>query len=192
MQTDPSLAAFQAYIERLREWLTKYPVGPVKGAGFLASIDDVAPDLGALQARFTVADRQEMAHDALLHARGDMARMASAYGITTHELDLLLKHDPVVLQTAQHIEKQLQDDPAAATRLRARNHLDAMMQSIADVVASQGTEPRDRVNAFKALAAVANVDADKTKQPQVGNAVQIYFGTLTPTGARAATVLEAQ
>lgn len=182
---------YAEYCAKLTEFIRSRPPAPYIETG-LACVADVVPNLGALQARFDVVSRQDMAFDAALNARGDLDRMAQAYGIGRDELDLLLAHDPVIKQTTEHILKQVAEDPAAATRLRARAHLDTLLEDMSSVAASKGNDPKDRIAAFKALATVANVDADsKGKTPVAGTSVTVNFGVLTPAGMRSATVIGA-
>jgi hypothetical protein len=186
-----TVPAFAGYCERLAEFLKPRLAAIPRDTG-LACVDDVVPNLGRLQAQFDVVTRQEIAFDAALNAKGDLNRMAQAYGIQRDELDILLQHDPVVQQSTAHILKQVAEDPAAATRLRARGHLDTLLGDMAIVAASKGNDAKDRIAAFKALASVANVEADaKAKTPVHGAKVTVNFGVLTPAGMRSATVIEA-
>lgn len=168
--------------ELFAKYLHEKGLIPHRPSTALAAVGGPDDKLAKLQAKLTPKDRGELARDWVLRADGDKRSLASVYEVSIDELELLLEKDPVILATVAHLQQELQNDPIAVMRINARDLVTMSMTKMATIISSASSDDKDKIQAFKQLVDLADVESQTGKHAKAGTTVMVNFGSLTPTG----------
>lgn len=145
-----------------------------------------APELTRVQRE----DIPELAEAMVLYGEQHLPLALKAYSITAEQFEQHVVTSPVYAAAAALAKAQLAEDPHLGMRKKAKEMLDGHLETLS-YSAANADEHKDRINAIKVLAEIADVGPKKQKVEQErGPAININFGATL--GAALSTTIEAR
>jgi hypothetical protein len=122
-------------------------------------------------------DIPEIAEAIVLYGNSAIPRILTTYKITQAQLDAHVLTSPIYVAAAALTKVQLEEDPHLSLRLEAKKYLEINGLVTLNTVATSAEDPKDRINAIKLIADIADIGPRKQKADDgKGMAVNINFG----------------
>lgn len=121
-----------------------------------------------------------LAMDLVLYGQEDLPGVMRAYGLDEFDLEELLSKDELLRQQMKRLRKQVEADPKAILRMKATSAVESNIPKLNLVVANADEETKDRINAMRLLAELADALPKSARDGgPAGVMLQFNFGGLT-------------
>lgn len=121
-----------------------------------------------------------LAMDLVLYGQEDLPGVMRAYDLDELDLEELLSKDELLRQQMKRLRKQVEADPKAILRMKATSAVESNIPKLNLVVANAEEETKDRINAMRLLAELADALPKSARDGgPAGVMLQFNFGGLT-------------
>lgn len=121
-----------------------------------------------------------LAMDLVLYGAEDIEGVMRAYDLDEFDLEELLSKDEMLRHQMKRLRKQVEGDPKAILRMKATSAVESNIPRLNLVVANTDEETKDRINAMRLLAELADALPKTAREGGTsGVMLQFNFGGLT-------------
>lgn len=132
----------------------------------------------------------QLATDLVLFGSDDMDGVLRAHKIDEIALEELLTSNKAFIEKVKETTKRVSSDPMAIVRLKASSAVETHIPSLNEMAADIGLDARDRREAIRLLAELADALPKQSKQNGTGVVLQFNLGNPVPVTVKPVNVIE--